>query len=153
MLHADEVVGRADIAEHVWDAPFEAMSNVIDVCVQRLRRKIDDPGQRLADRDAPRRGLHAVGADGATRALHDLVDSRAAHAWYSLVVVAVLVAGAMAVAVVQERLALERLDGELQRLMLTLEGVMRTEFGEGLDLQAPPTKPASRSSRPIARSC
>ena len=36
----------------------------------------------------------------------------------------------------QERLALERLDGELQRLMLTLEGVMRTEFGEGLDLQA-----------------
>jgi DNA-binding response OmpR family regulator len=43
--HADEVVGRADIAEHVWDAPYEAMSNVIDVCVQRLRRKIDDPGQ------------------------------------------------------------------------------------------------------------
>jgi hypothetical protein len=50
--------------------------------------------------------------------------------------VAVLVAGAVAVAVVQERLAYERLDGELERLMLTLEGVMRTEFGEGLDLIA-----------------
>jgi signal transduction histidine kinase len=50
--------------------------------------------------------------------------------------VAVLVAGAFAVAVVQERLAYERLDGELERLMLTLEGVMRTEFGEGLDLVA-----------------
>jgi signal transduction histidine kinase len=50
--------------------------------------------------------------------------------------VAVLVAGAVAVAVVQERLAYERLDGELARLMLTLEGVMRTEFGEGLDLIA-----------------
>jgi signal transduction histidine kinase len=50
--------------------------------------------------------------------------------------VAVLVAGALAVAVVQERLAYERLDGELERLMLTLEGVMRTEFGEGLDLAA-----------------
>jgi signal transduction histidine kinase len=50
--------------------------------------------------------------------------------------VAVLVAGAIAVAVVQERLAYERLDGELARLMLTLEGVMRTEFGEGLDLIA-----------------
>ena len=37
---------------------------------------------------------------------------------------------------VQERLAYERLDGELERLMLTLEGVMRTEFGEGLDLMA-----------------
>ena len=31
---------------------------------------------------------------------------------------------------------LERLDGELQRLMLTLEGVMRTEFNEGLTMQA-----------------
>ncbi len=45
VLHADEVVGRADIAEHVWDSAFEAMSNVIDVCVQRLRRKIDDSGR------------------------------------------------------------------------------------------------------------
>jgi len=56
-------------------------------------------------------------------------------AWYTLVVVAVLVAGATAVVVVQDRLELDRLDGELRRLMLTLEGVMRTEFGEGLDLQ------------------
>jgi DNA-binding response OmpR family regulator len=45
MLHADEVVGRAAIAEHVWDAQYEAMSNVIDVCIQRLRRKIDEPGR------------------------------------------------------------------------------------------------------------
>jgi signal transduction histidine kinase len=50
--------------------------------------------------------------------------------------VAVLVAGAIAVAMVQERLAYVRLDGELERLMLTLEGVMRTEFGEGLNLVA-----------------
>ena len=54
--------------------------------------------------------------------------------WYSFVMVVVLVTGAIAVAIVQERLAYERLDGELERLMLTLEGVMRTEFGEGLDL-------------------
>jgi DNA-binding response OmpR family regulator len=44
-MRAGEVVGRGDIAEHVWEAPFEAMSNVIEVCVQRLRRKIDDPGR------------------------------------------------------------------------------------------------------------
>ncbi len=56
--------------------------------------------------------------------------------WYSFVMVVVLVTGAIAVAIVQERLAYERLDGELERLMLTLEGVMRTEFGEGLDLIA-----------------
>jgi DNA-binding response OmpR family regulator len=45
ILHAGEVVGRAAIAEHVWDGPFETMSNVIDVMVQRVRRKIDDPDQ------------------------------------------------------------------------------------------------------------
>jgi DNA-binding response OmpR family regulator len=45
VLHAGEVVGRADIAEHVWDSTYEAQSNVIDVCIQRLRRKIDLPGK------------------------------------------------------------------------------------------------------------
>ena len=38
-----QVVGRADIAEHVWDDSYDPMSNVIDVYIQRLRRKIDDP--------------------------------------------------------------------------------------------------------------
>ena len=43
--HAGEVVGRADIAEHVWDEHYDAFSNVVDVYVQRLRRKLDDPGK------------------------------------------------------------------------------------------------------------
>lgn len=42
-FHAGEVVGRASIAEHVWDISYDTMSNAIDVCVQRLRRKIDGP--------------------------------------------------------------------------------------------------------------
>ncbi len=37
-----QVVGRAEIAEHVWDQSYDPLSNVIDVYVQRLRRKIDD---------------------------------------------------------------------------------------------------------------
>jgi two-component system copper resistance phosphate regulon response regulator CusR len=37
-----EVVGRADIAEHVWDESFDPMSNLIEVYIQRLRRKIDN---------------------------------------------------------------------------------------------------------------
>lgn len=37
-----EVVGRAQIAEHVWDDSFDPMSNLIEVYIQRLRRKIDD---------------------------------------------------------------------------------------------------------------
>jgi two-component system copper resistance phosphate regulon response regulator CusR len=41
--HGD-VVTRAEIAEHVWDDRYDPLSNVIDVYVQRLRRKIDRPG-------------------------------------------------------------------------------------------------------------
>ena len=37
-----EVVSRSDIAEHVWDENFDLFSNLIEVYVQRLRRKIDD---------------------------------------------------------------------------------------------------------------
>jgi two-component system copper resistance phosphate regulon response regulator CusR len=39
---AGEVVSRAEIAEHVWDEHYDAFSNVVDVYVQRLRRKLDD---------------------------------------------------------------------------------------------------------------
>jgi DNA-binding response OmpR family regulator len=41
---AGDVVSRADIAEHVWDEHYDPMSNVVDVYVQRLRRKLDRPG-------------------------------------------------------------------------------------------------------------
>ena len=40
-----QVVTRGDISEHVWDESFDPMSNVIDVYVQRLRRKVDDGHQ------------------------------------------------------------------------------------------------------------
>jgi len=39
---ADEVVTRAEIAEHVWDENFDPFSNLIEVYIQRLRRKIDE---------------------------------------------------------------------------------------------------------------
>jgi DNA-binding response OmpR family regulator len=46
--HKDEVVTRTDISEHVWDDSFDSLSNVIDVTVHRLRKKIDgDREQRL----------------------------------------------------------------------------------------------------------
>ena len=44
LQHADAVVSRADIAEHVWDEHYDPLSNVVDVYVQRLRRKLDEPG-------------------------------------------------------------------------------------------------------------
>jgi two-component system copper resistance phosphate regulon response regulator CusR len=39
------VVSRREIARHVWDDTYDPLSNVIDVYVQRLRRKIDAPGR------------------------------------------------------------------------------------------------------------
>lgn len=39
---AGEVVNRADIAEHVWDESYDPFSKVIEVFIQRLRRKVDD---------------------------------------------------------------------------------------------------------------
>lgn len=35
------VVGRAEISEHVWDENYDPTSNLIEVYVQRLRRKVD----------------------------------------------------------------------------------------------------------------
>jgi len=40
--NVDRVLGRAEIAEHVWDQSFDLFSNLIEVYIQRLRRKIDD---------------------------------------------------------------------------------------------------------------
>ena len=45
VLHANELVKRAALTEHVWEASNEPASNAVDVCVQRLRRKIDKPGE------------------------------------------------------------------------------------------------------------
>jgi heavy metal response regulator len=41
MRNADTVVTRTMISEHVWDINFDTESNVIDVHINYLRRKID----------------------------------------------------------------------------------------------------------------
>lgn len=41
MDNAEKVVTREQIAETVWDINFDAFSNVIDVYIKRLRRKVD----------------------------------------------------------------------------------------------------------------
>ena len=44
--NAGRVVGRAEIAEHVWDEEFDPFSNLIEVYVNRVRRKIDGAGTK-----------------------------------------------------------------------------------------------------------
>jgi DNA-binding response OmpR family regulator len=52
----NRVLTRAQIAEHVWDYDFVAMSNVVDVYVGYLRRKLGD--------DREPRLLHTVRGTG-----------------------------------------------------------------------------------------
>jgi DNA-binding response OmpR family regulator len=44
MLHAGTPLDRTTLAEHVWDEGYDARSNVIDVIVGRLRRKLERDG-------------------------------------------------------------------------------------------------------------
>jgi len=42
LRHRNEVVNREDLLAHLWDFNYESFSNVIDVHVKNLRRKLDD---------------------------------------------------------------------------------------------------------------
>jgi heavy metal response regulator len=42
MRHPNAVVTRTMIEEHAWDYDFDSLSNLVDVYIRRLRRKIDD---------------------------------------------------------------------------------------------------------------
>lgn len=46
VLHPGEILGRETIAQHVWDERFDPFSNVIDVYVNRLRKKLDQNTNR-----------------------------------------------------------------------------------------------------------
>lgn len=58
MRHAGQVVSRTMIAEYVWGFNWDRLTNVIDVYVNRLRKKIEEP-------DEPRL-IHAVRGAGYT---------------------------------------------------------------------------------------
>ncbi|MFI5076981.1 MAG: response regulator transcription factor [Vicinamibacteria bacterium] len=61
--HAGDVVTRSEIAEHVWDEHYDPLSNVVDVYVQRLRRRFDRPGVESIIRTRRGEGYQLVAAD------------------------------------------------------------------------------------------
>ena len=46
MRRPGEVLSRLHLLEHAWDFAYENRSNVVDVYIRRLRRKIDEPFAR-----------------------------------------------------------------------------------------------------------
>ncbi len=47
LRHPGEVVRRGAILEHVWDYSYGGLSNVVDVYVGYLRRKLERPGGQV----------------------------------------------------------------------------------------------------------
>ncbi len=43
LRHPNQVVRREQLEDHVWSYEFEGVSNIVDVYIRRLRRKLDDP--------------------------------------------------------------------------------------------------------------
>ncbi|RYZ66286.1 MAG: response regulator transcription factor, partial [Proteobacteria bacterium] len=43
LRNPERPLSRTQIAEHVWDAHFDTESNVIDVYINMLRKKVDHP--------------------------------------------------------------------------------------------------------------
>jgi two-component system copper resistance phosphate regulon response regulator CusR len=41
-MNKGRVVGREEISEHVWDETFDPFSNLIEVYIKRLRKKLDE---------------------------------------------------------------------------------------------------------------
>ncbi len=39
------VLSRITLMEHIWDMHFDSETNIVDVVINRLRRKVDDPFQ------------------------------------------------------------------------------------------------------------
>lgn len=42
LRHPNEIISRTKLSEHVWEHDFDPLSNVIDVHIARLRRKVDE---------------------------------------------------------------------------------------------------------------
>ena len=45
ILHLDEVTSKATLTEHIYDQDFDLDSNVIEVFIRRLRKKLDPSGE------------------------------------------------------------------------------------------------------------
>ena len=45
MLHAGKVVSKTELTEHIYDQDFDRDSNVVEVLIGRIRRKIDPAGR------------------------------------------------------------------------------------------------------------
>jgi two-component system OmpR family response regulator len=65
MRRAGEVLSRLHVLEHAWDFAYDNRSNIVDVYVRRLRRKIDEPFERRSLETVRGAGYRLRREDGA----------------------------------------------------------------------------------------
>lgn len=49
MLNADQVVTREQLLEHCWDFAYSAFSNITDVYIKQLRKKLKDTNEKYIE--------------------------------------------------------------------------------------------------------
>jgi DNA-binding response OmpR family regulator len=78
MRHAGQPVTRTSIVEQVWKLNFETMTNVVDVYINYLRRKIDSGYDRALIRTI--RGVgYQIGGSNANSQAHNHASKSASH--------------------------------------------------------------------------
>lgn len=60
MLHAGKVVSKTELTEHIYDQDFDRDSNVVEVLVGRIRKKLDPEGARKPIETLRGRGYRMV---------------------------------------------------------------------------------------------
>jgi two-component system response regulator PhoP len=64
MLHAGKVVSKTELTEHIYDQDFDRDSNVVEVLVGRIRKKLDPGGLRRPIETLRGRGYRFVRGSG-----------------------------------------------------------------------------------------
>ncbi len=65
MRRPNEVISRLYLLEHAWDFAYENRSNIVDVYIRNLRRKIDEPFRRASIETVRGAGYRLRSSDGA----------------------------------------------------------------------------------------
>jgi DNA-binding response OmpR family regulator len=55
MRHPNQVIQREQIIAHVWDQAFDSFSNVVDVHIKNLRKKLQKSNENIFET------IHGVG--------------------------------------------------------------------------------------------
>jgi len=66
MRSPGRVLTRTQILEHVWGYGFDPQTNIVDACIQRIRRKIDPPGAPSAIEAVRGVGYRLKGQNGSS---------------------------------------------------------------------------------------